>query len=65
MLHGVASGYHFETTVYGQRLERTQLNALYPFRPSGTYRIKLVTGGYCSPTNTAVQVRYLATPDCP
>ncbi|MET4074182.1 M43 family zinc metalloprotease [Hymenobacter sp. UYCo722] len=66
LYHGIASaGEHFETAVYGQKLGRAQLNALYPFRPSGTYRIKLVTGSYCSASTTAVQVRYLRTPDCP
>lgn len=64
--HGIASAdRHFETAVYGQKLGRTQLNALYSFRPSGTYRIKLETGAYCSAAITAVQVRYLSTPDCP
>ena len=66
LYHGIASAdEHFETTVYGQKLERKRLNDLYPFRPSGTYRIKLVTGSYCSADITAVQVRYLATPSCP
>jgi len=56
------AGTHYESTVFQQPLGRTQLDAIYPFGASSTYRVQFTTHAYCG--LAAVRLRTVTTPNC-